>query len=189
MIDQIMLLPLPLLLLLLLLLLPLRVLLLLLFLLLLGLFLLGLLLRQDPLPFLLLFLLSALPAENTPALNSGHACPRVPPPPNLVLPSWDDMSLPPPRSTVPRVENDSVFTKTVHFVIGMLFARNDDASMKRDKARSKNEEHLVDFGKELPRIWDDIGEVDGDMLQCCKRVVVIGIHGWFPASGTSADVL
>jgi hypothetical protein len=70
----------------------------------------------------------------------------------------------------------------------MLFAKDDRASVEGDKARPRNEEHLADFGKELPRIWDDIGEqIDGDILQGCKRVVVIGIHGWFP--GTSTYVL
>jgi hypothetical protein len=123
----------------------------------------------------------------TPSKGSGRASPRVPPPPNLVLPTWDDTFLLPPRSSVPRAKNDSAFTKTVRFVSGMLFAKDDGASVERDKARPKTED-IADFGNELPRIWDDIGEqIDGDILQGCKRVVVIGIHGWFP--GTSAFVL
>lgn len=124
----------------------------------------------------------------SPSKGSGRASPRVPPPPNLVLPTWDDTFLLPPRSTVPREKSDSVLTKTVRFVSGMLFAKDDGASTETDKARSKNEEYLADFGEELPRTWDVIGEtIDGNILQGCKRVVVIGIHGWFP--GTSAYVL
>ena len=124
----------------------------------------------------------------TPSKGSGRASPRVPSPSNLVLPTWDDTFLLPPRSTVPREKSDSVLTKTVRFVSGMLFATDDGASTETDKARSKSKEYLADFGKELPRTWDVVGEtIDGNILQGCKRVVVIGIHGWFP--GTSAYVL
>jgi len=80
-----------------------------------------------------------------------------------------------------------VLTKTVRFVSGMLFAKEDDTSTEADKARSKSEEYFADFGKELPRTWDVIGEPIDGILQGCKRVVVIGIHGWFP--GTSAYIL
>lgn len=124
----------------------------------------------------------------TPSKGSGRASPRVPSPPNLVLPTWDDTFLQPPRSTVPRARTDSTLVKTVRFVSGMLFAKDDGAGTERDNARSKPEEHFANFGKELPRIRDVIGErIDGDILQGCKRVVVIGIHGWFP--GKSADIL
>jgi hypothetical protein len=69
----------------------------------------------------------------------------------------------------------------------MLFAKEDGTSTWKGKARSKDDESSADFGRELPRLWDVIGEsIDGDVLKGCKRVVVIGIHGWFP--GTSADV-
>lgn len=123
----------------------------------------------------------------TPSKGSGRASPHVPPP-NLVLPTWDDTFLLPPRSTVPREKSDSVLSKTVRFVSGMLFAKDDGASTEIDKARSKSEEYFADFGTELPRTWDVLGEpMDGNILQGCKRVVVIGIHGWFP--GTCAYVL
>lgn len=124
----------------------------------------------------------------TPSKASGRASPRVPQPPNLVLPTWDDTFLQPPRSTVPRSRTDSTLAKTVRFVSGMLFAKDDGAGTERDNTRSKPEEHFADFGKELPRIRGVIDErIDGDILQGCKRVVVIGIHGWFP--GKSADNL
>jgi len=123
----------------------------------------------------------------TPSKGSGRASPRVPPPPNLVLPTWDDTFLLPPRSVVPREKSDSVLTKTVRFVSGMLFAKDDGASTETD-ARSRNEGYFADLGKELPRTWDVIGEpIDAGILQGCKRVVVIGIHGWFP--GTSTYIL
>jgi len=118
-----------------------------------------------------------------PSKSSGRASPRVPPPPNLVLPTWDDTFLMQPRSTVPRAQTDSALAKTVRFVSGMLFTRDDSASTGKGKARSKDDETFADFGRELPRIWDVIGEpLDGDVLRGCKRVVVIGIHGWFPGT-------
>jgi len=116
-----------------------------------------------------------------PSKGSGRASPRVPPPPNFVLPTWEDTFLTPPRSTVPRAQTDSALAKTVRFVSGMLFAREDGPSTEKGKARSKDDENFADFGGELPRIWDILGErLDGDVLRGCKRVVVIGIHGWFP---------
>jgi hypothetical protein len=118
-----------------------------------------------------------------PSKSSGRASPRVPPPPNLVLPTWDDTFLMQPRSTVPRAQSDSAIAKTVRFVSGMLFTRDDSASTGKGKARSKDDETFADFGRELPRIWDVIGEpLDCDVLRGCKRVVVIGIHGWFPGT-------
>ncbi len=122
-----------------------------------------------------------------PSKSSGRASPRVPAPPNLVLPTWDDTFLAPPRSTVPRAQTDSAIAKTVRFVSGMLFAKDDGTSSGKSKAHSKGDGTFADFGRELPRIWDVIGgRLDGDVLQGCKRVVVIGIHGWFP--GTFPDV-
>jgi hypothetical protein len=83
-----------------------------------------------------------------------------------------------------------VFMKMARDVIGTLLTKENSTSMERDTrtARSRNEQQFAEFGRGLPHIWDDIGErIDGDTLQGCKRVVVIGIHGWFP--GTSAYVL
>ena len=74
------------------------------------------------------------------------------------------------------------------------------------------EREWVHFGKELPRAWDVVeGRVgaqeesgkgkgkgggigvgvgvgiDPDVLRGCKRVVVIGIHGWFPGTFLSSS--
>jgi len=125
-----------------------------------------------------------------PSKNSGRASPRVPPPPNLVLPTWDDTFLTMPRSSVPRVQSDTALAKTVRFVSGMLWAKDDGASTGKGKARSTDDESFADFGGELPRIWDVIGEqFDGDVLRGCKQVVVIGIHGWFPGTFSMTAVL
>jgi hypothetical protein len=117
-----------------------------------------------------------------PSKASGRASPRVPAPPNLVLPTWEDTFRSPPRSTTLQPETSSAFiTRTVRFVSGMLFA--DGTSTGKGKAH--DDRSFADFGRELPRSWDVIGDrLDGDILRGCRRVVVIGIHGWFP--GTSA---
>ena len=123
-----------------------------------------------------------------PSKGSGSASPRVPSPPNLVLPTWEDTFCSVPRSTAPRSQTSSTFSKTVRFVSGMLFARDDGTSSAKGKTPSTDDAGSADFGKDLPRSWDVLGErFDGDILRGCRRVVVIGIHGWFP--GTSADVL
>jgi hypothetical protein len=123
--------------------------------------------------------------------GSGGESPRVPTPPNLVLPTWDDTFLSPPRSTVHRLgqrpETSSTFMRMVHLVSGMLFAGENGTSTGKDKALLEEDGSFADFGRDLPRSWDVIGErLDGDILRGCRCVVVIGVHGWFP--GTSANV-
>lgn len=113
--------------------------------------------------------------------GSGRASPRVPPAPNLVLPTWEDTFCVPPRSIEPRPPTDSALAKTVRFVSSMLFAKEDGMATGKDKAHSRDDNDVADFGRELPRTWDAIGEkLEDDVLRGCKRVVVIGIHGWFP---------
>ncbi|KAI9461906.1 hypothetical protein BJY52DRAFT_164367 [Lactarius psammicola] len=120
-----------------------------------------------------------------PSKGSGRASPRVPSPPNLVLPTWEDTFCSPPRSTARQSQTSSAFSRTVRFVSGMLFARDDGTSTGKGKSPSKDDGSFADFGKDLPRAWDVIGErLDGDILRGCRRVVVIGIHGWFPGAIT-----
>jgi len=67
----------------------------------------------------------------------------------------------------------------------MLFPRDEGAEVaapwkNKGKEKSGEKNH---FGKALPRSWDVIGEsLESDVLRGCKRVVVIGIHGWFPGA-------
>lgn len=118
-----------------------------------------------------------------PSKGSGRASPRVPPPPNLVLPTWEDTFCSPPRSTALRSQTNSAFARTVRFVGGLLFARDDGTRSAKGKTPSKDDEISADFGRDLPRAWNVFGEkLDGDILRGCRRVVVIGIHGWFPGA-------
>ncbi|KAG6897258.1 hypothetical protein C0992_003042 [Termitomyces sp. T32_za158] len=85
-----------------------------------------------------------------------------------------------------------------------------DADKEQEKQRRQRAELLKHFGKELPRAYDVVNppppplsastsgsrwglgkgkgkeratiEVKEDVLRGCKRVVVIGVHGWFPGA-------
>ncbi|KAF8326783.1 hypothetical protein F5887DRAFT_1274821 [Amanita rubescens] len=122
-----------------------------------------------------------------------------PPPPNLILPTWQDAFHTAPRNVVPRPEPGTL-TKTVQYVSGMLFSggRSDwpilgggqgrkDKGKRRASSLEREREHH-EFGKALPRAWDVLdaaqagATLDKDVLRGCKRVVVIGVHGWFPGA-------
>lgn len=106
----------------------------------------------------------------------------TPRPPNLVLPTFDDTFRTLPRSRPPPTGSTaSAIKKTLGYVSNVLFAREQDNSgSQKGKGKARQVEH-EDFGKELPRAWDVLGESPGSQsLASCKRVVVIGVHGWFP---------
>jgi hypothetical protein len=116
----------------------------------------------------------------TPSKKSGTVTPAHTPSPNLVLPTWTDTFHTAPRNIVPQPPASN-FTKTMKFVSGVLFARD-------DKGKGK-EQDFSQFGKELPRAWDVVGnKLDSDVLKGCKNVVVIGIHGWFPGASYHSAV-
>ncbi|KAK0235150.1 hypothetical protein EDD85DRAFT_773550 [Armillaria nabsnona] len=106
--------------------------------------------------------------------------PRTPPPPNLVLPSWRDTFHSAPRNIVPTTPQlSSRLGRTVRFLLGG----------STDGGKGKERDVSADVGVGLPRAWDVLqGQSSpseagmGDVLRGCKRVVVIGIHGWFPGA-------
>ncbi|KAG5641460.1 hypothetical protein DXG03_005137 [Asterophora parasitica] len=112
--------------------------------------------------------------------------------PNLILPTWDDTFHTSPRSVVPPPPT-SKFSKTMRFVSDVLFAADKDGAgdAKAGKGKGKGkalererEKEFMHFGKELPRAYHVVekGRLDEDVLRGCRRVVVIGIHGWFPGA-------
>ncbi|EPQ55541.1 hypothetical protein GLOTRDRAFT_138440 [Gloeophyllum trabeum ATCC 11539] len=125
---------------------------------------------------------SASPASSK---KSGATTPTSPraQPPNLVLPTWADTFHVPPRSVVPPPP-PSTLRKTMRLVSavgGALFAQEDQKGKGKGKAR--DHEEFLHYGKELPRAWDVLGErLEPDVLRGCKKVVVIGVHGWFPGA-------
>ncbi|EAU87248.2 hypothetical protein CC1G_12689 [Coprinopsis cinerea okayama7 len=231
--------------------------------------------------------------NNSPAPSTKKAGP--PPPPNLVLPTWDDIFHTPPRSVVPpppplsRSNSSSedsspgpststILGKTMKFVSGVLFSKDDHQSQQQSHQRARSssqvrrgstsgnrhsssssrptnssrlrrsssgvggvggpldlgtlleqerQKRFERFGEELPKAWkvlhngtigsggspapiegvdvglgdtsantgvnatigtrvpglgDSQGQAIHDVLRGCRRVVVIGVHGWFPVA-------
>lgn len=116
----------------------------------------------------------------SPSKKSSVKTPTSPPPPNLVLPTWHDTFHTLPRSVVPR-EPPSALSKTLQYVSGVLFSRNETPS-SNGKGKAK-EIVYSPYDKALPRTWDALGGGETvDVLRGCKRVVIIGVHGWFPGA-------
>lgn len=121
------------------------------------------------------------PPSPTPSKKSGVKTPTVPPPPNLILPTWDDTFHTYPRTHVP-TEPPSALSKTFQYVSEVLFPRDETASHKKGKGKS-GERPLEPYEKALPRSWDVIGgQQQQDVLRGCQTAVVIGVHGWFPGA-------
>ncbi|TFK32756.1 hypothetical protein BDQ12DRAFT_692058 [Crucibulum laeve] len=164
---------------------------------------------------------SSRTASPSPSTKNSSA----PPPPNLVLPTWQDTFHTPPRNFIPprpstSTREQGVLGKTMKFVSGVLFSK-DQPSTRKGKERESSildpvqaiNDRWLQFGKELPRAWHVVeeaertatigkvgghqtagkkvgiqteaeGEIDGmnDVLKGCRRVVVIGVHGWFPGA-------
>ncbi|OAX40788.1 hypothetical protein K503DRAFT_791177 [Rhizopogon vinicolor AM-OR11-026] len=119
------------------------------------------------------------PPSPTPSKKSGAKTPIFPPPPNLVLPTWEDTFHTQPRARVPS-QPSSAFSKTFQYVSDVLFARDEPVANKKGKGR---ERPLGPYEKALPRSWDVIGgQEPWNVLQGCQRAVVIGVHGWFPGA-------
>ncbi|KAJ3836887.1 hypothetical protein F5878DRAFT_540474 [Lentinula raphanica] len=134
----------------------------------------------------------ALKKEKSKATTkSGTSTPAPPPPPNLVLPTWEDTFLTLPRSWVPEqylpTTNSTTgglgttLGKTMRYMSGMLLGADTDLlARERQKLRE-----LLNWGQNLPRAWEAPiaqEEIRKDVTKGCKKVVVIGIHGWFPGA-------
>ncbi|KAI5117815.1 hypothetical protein M0805_004945 [Coniferiporia weirii] len=124
-------------------------------------------------------------ASPTPSGKSiKPAFPPTPRAPNLVLPTFSDTFGTLPRSRPSPLAKSSTahaIKKTMGFVTNVLFAREQDKYAKQKGKETARRAELDDFGKELPRAWKVLNEVpETHSLSTCKKVVVIGIHGWFP---------
>lgn len=119
---------------------------------------------------------------SSPAPSKKSIPPPTPKLPNLVLPTFGDTFNTLPRSRPPPTESTTnTIKKTLGYVSSVLFARDQDANAEgKGKGRDRRPD-LHDFGKELPRAWNILGEAaELQTLATCKNVVVIGVHGWFP---------
>ncbi|EIN03565.1 hypothetical protein PUNSTDRAFT_93924 [Punctularia strigosozonata HHB-11173 SS5] len=138
---------------------------------------------------------SPSPSPSKRSNKSGSSTPTGPRSgvPNLVLPTWADTFHKPPRSDVPvRKGRSGVVGKGLRYLGEALqaYAEGEDGGRggrERGKGKSKEEE----FGRALPKAWDVVegargtqkgkaaAAVEGDVLRGARRVVVLGIHGWF----------
>lgn len=114
-----------------------------------------------------------------------------PPPPveNLVLPTFGDTFLRPPRSFAPK---RSTLTRAVSVVSAYLFQRHPNEETPtsptlanaRQLAGIDGKDMLVEMkndpAERLPKALEVMGEAP--RLEKVKRVVTIGIHGWFTSS-------
>ncbi|KAK2463904.1 hypothetical protein APHAL10511_004076 [Amanita phalloides] len=151
-------------------------------------------------------IVSPKPTSPTPS-STPKKLVTPPPPPNLILPTWQDTFHTAPRNVVPRAEVGTI-AKTMQYVSGILFSGGrmgrslvsggsqgrGDKGKQREKSvdRERREREFEHFGKALPRAWDVLDAaaqpavaavtLDKDALRGCKRVVVIGVHGWFPGA-------
>lgn len=119
---------------------------------------------------------------SSPAPSKKSIPPPTPKLPNLVLPTFGDTFNTLPRSRRPPTDSTTnTIKKTLGYVSSVLFARDQDANAEgKGKGRDRRPD-LHDFGKELPRAWNILGEAaELQTLATCKNVVVIGVHGWFP---------
>ncbi|CCM04162.1 uncharacterized protein FIBRA_06324 [Fibroporia radiculosa] len=126
------------------------------------------------------------PAPSSKSNITVSTSPRVPPARNLVLPSWEDSFLSPPRSNIiPKPQpGKSKLSKTLSLVSGVLFNKDEPEPKGKGKERERHAEFLH-FGKELPKAIQTIGEqLDPYLLNGGCRVVVIGVAGWSPGAVT-----
>lgn len=108
---------------------------------------------------------------------------------NLVLPTWEQSFLAPPRSQIPpKAQGKTRFakvSKTLSLVSDVLFSKDEEVEGKgKGKAREKDHEaKFIHLGKELPKALSVIGEtLNPYMLNGGCRVVVIGVAGWSPGT-------
>lgn len=98
----------------------------------------------------------------------------APAPPNLLLPTFDDVFSREPRNLRPR---QGMLEKTLSF----LFPEG-RKSPNTSREQAREETKMNEAQLRLPRLWSIVGDRDMAMSRGCKRVqkvTVIGIHGWF----------
>ncbi|KAI0085511.1 hypothetical protein BDY19DRAFT_896356 [Irpex rosettiformis] len=132
---------------------------------------------------------SPSPAPSKTSVTSPRASP-----PNLVLPTWNDVFLSPPRSLVPPSPtppptHKGKLSKTLDFVSGVLWSGKEDQHAKgslKGKGKEREKDNpFVRFGMELPKALDVVGQpFDPNALNEKCRVVVIGVAGWMPGAIT-----
>ncbi|CAO1629298.1 unnamed protein product [Parajaminaea phylloscopi] len=114
--------------------------------------------------------------------------------PNLVLPTYEDTFLRPPRSLVPTA---GVLKRTLTAVNTWLGGPSDASRLRSTSRLKKDGTTTGDLGHalaeeaavRLPRGWEVVGQKNKADRRGCdpkfRRIVAIGIHGWFAQSWAS----
>ncbi|OCH86243.1 hypothetical protein OBBRIDRAFT_890611 [Obba rivulosa] len=132
---------------------------------------------------------SPSPAPSKASGVSSPTAPR-PPPPNLILPTWEDSFHCPPRSYVappPQKTQKTKLSKTLSYVSGVLFHKDEVAQGSGKGKEKAPEPEFLQYGQDLPKALDVLGEqLHPYILNGGCRVVVIGVAGWMPGPVTRA---
>ncbi|KAH7107698.1 hypothetical protein BKA62DRAFT_143365 [Auriculariales sp. MPI-PUGE-AT-0066] len=111
--------------------------------------------------------------------------------PNLILPSFEDTFKSGVRASAPPMR--STLQKTIGIVRNSLFSREgaEDRSNPLRRSILAYDGHKPGdrrWARQLPRTWDVLSRSKGTtndasgLLHGCKRVAIIGVHGWFPGA-------
>lgn len=130
--------------------------------------------------------------RSSPRQRPSSAFEAPPPVENLVLPTFNDTFLRPPRSFAPK---KSTLTRAVSVVSSYFFHRppTEESTSPRlvqaQQAAGFNPTGMLtemrdDPAERLPKSLDVISE--GPRLGKVKRVVTIGVHGWFTSNNMCA---
>uniref|UniRef100_A0A0K3CFB2 FGENESH: predicted gene_8.110 protein n=1 Tax=Rhodotorula toruloides TaxID=5286 RepID=A0A0K3CFB2_RHOTO len=130
--------------------------------------------------------------RSSPRQRPSSAFEAPPPVENLVLPTFNDTFLRPPRSFAPK---KSTLTRAVSVVSSYFFHRppTEESTSPRlvqaQQAAGFNPSGMLtemrdDPAERLPKSLDVMSE--GPMLSKVKRVVTIGVHGWFTSNNMCA---
>lgn len=132
--------------------------------------------------------------RSSPRQRPSSAFEAPPPVENLVLPTFNDTFLRPPRSFVPK---KSTLTRAVSVVSSYFFHRppaeesTSPRLVQAQQAARFNPAGMLtemrdDPAERLPKSLDVVGE--GPRLSKVKRVVTIGVHGWFTSNNMCVSI-
>ncbi|KAH9814429.1 hypothetical protein DFH28DRAFT_308680 [Melampsora americana] len=109
--------------------------------------------------------------------------------PNLILPTFEDTFMHPPRSFLPKSMTNNKLKKTIDLVQAYVFSGPPTLS---DLTQLENDQQIKDqmiqevfqknqhISTRLPKALETLGISRNERLKGIKRISVIGIHGWFP---------
>ncbi|CAH7669694.1 expressed protein [Phakopsora pachyrhizi] len=145
---------------------------------------------------------SVLPPLTDSTLSSSQPNKKITTRPisNMVLPSFEDTFMSPPRSFYPQTPSSSSMLKqTFGLVQAYIFPippefpqtvagdeeeGNSTGSERRTKKKKRKVIEIFEQNKHkstrLPRCYDLLGIDRVERLKKIKQIVIVGIHGWFP---------